>query len=245
MEPAVLRDDMVDSLEHEAKAVVRSEQVGLAMREVPRHEFVDADRAAYADISHQEHGTRVLSPSEAARLLELVDVRPGHSVLVVGVGVGYTAAVLAEIVDGRSVHAVDITRSLVYAARENLAAAGHGEVLVDCRDGADGLPEYAPYDRILLEAAAVRPPPALLDQLAPEGKLVLPQGNATQRLTVIESSGDVEEHGTVAFAPLLVEGEQADAIERNRTAREDREHAERAAQSRHCWEREWIDWDGV
>ncbi len=245
MEPAVLRDDMVDSLEHEAKAVVRSEQVGLAMREVPRHEFVDADRAAYADISHQEHGTRVLSPSEAARLLELVDVRPEHSVLVVGVGVGYTAAVLAEIVDARNVHAIDITRSLVYAARENLAAAGHDEVLVDCRDGADGFPEYAPYDRILLEAAAVRPPPALLDQLAPEGKLVLPQGNGTQRLTVVESGGDVEEHGTVAFAPLLVEGEQADAIERNRTAREDREHAERAAQSRHGWEREWIDWDGV
>ena len=243
METAVLRDDMVDSLEHEAKAVVRSEQIGLAMREVPRHEFVEADRAAYADISHRESGTRVLSPSEAARLLELLDIKPDHSVLVVGVGVGYTAAVLAEIVGPRNVHAVDITRSLVYAARENLAAAGHEEVLVDYRDGAEGLPEYAPYDRILLEAAAVEPPQTLREQLAADGKLVLPQGNGTQRLTVVKADGSVEAHGTVAFAPLLVEGEQADAIERNRTAREDREHAERAAQSRHGWERDWIDWE--
>ncbi len=245
MEPAILRDDMVDSLEHEAKRVVRSERIGLAMREVPRHEFVEAERAAYADISHQEHGTRVLSPSDAARLLELLDIEPEQSVLIVGVGVGYTAAVIAEIVGARNVHAVDITRSLVYRARKNLAAAGHEEVLVDWRDGAEGLPEYAPYDRILLEAAAVRPPPALHDQLAADGKLVMPHGTGEQRLSVVDADGDVEEHGNAAFAPLLVEGEQVDAIERNRTAREDREHAQRSAESRHGWERDWIDWDGV
>jgi protein-L-isoaspartate(D-aspartate) O-methyltransferase len=243
MDLAVLRDDMVDSLEHEAKQAVRSERLSVAMREVPRHEFVDDDRAAYADTSHWHAGVRILSPSAAARLLEPLDVEPGHDVLVVGVGVGYTAAVVAEIAGGRNVHAIDITRSLVHGARSNLATAGYGDVLVDCRDGADGLPEYAPYDRILLEAAAVRPPAALREQLADGGRLVMPRGANDQTLTVFDTDGVVEEHGTVAFAPLLVEGEQVDAVERNRTEREDREFARREAQTRRGWQRDWIDWD--
>ncbi|PSQ28050.1 protein-L-isoaspartate O-methyltransferase [Halobacteriales archaeon SW_10_68_16] len=193
MEPAVLRDDMVDSLEHESKGCVHSETVSVAMRAVPRHEFVDDERGAYADRAFERFGTRVLAPSTAGRLLEAVDSEPDDSVLVVGAGVGYTAAVLAEIVGDRSVQAVDITRRLVYEARENLASAGYGGVLVDRRDGAEGFPEYAPYDRVLLE---------------------------------------------------LVEGEQADTVERNRTRREDREFAQRDARRRKGWELDWIDWDG-
>jgi protein-L-isoaspartate(D-aspartate) O-methyltransferase len=243
MEPAVLRDDMVDSLEHEAKAVVRSDAVGLAMREVPRHEFVDDERSAYADTAHRCMGTRVLAPSTAARLLEALDPSDGDEVLVVGAGVGYTAAVLAEIVGARHVHAIDITRRLVFEARENLAKAGYGEVLVDCRDGAEGLAEYAPFDRILVEAAAVEPPVALRRQLADGGRLVMPLGAGQQSLTVSDAAGDRERLGGVAFAPLLVEGEQAGAVERNRTAREERERAERTAQRRAGWEQDWIDWD--
>ena len=243
MEPAVLRDDMVDSLEHEAKGVVRSDRVGIAMRAVPRHEFVEDEEAAYADVAHQKHGTRVLSPSTAARLLEALEVEPDDEVLVVGVGVGYTAAVLAELTAPRRVHAVDITRRLVLEARSNLASAGYEAVLVDCRDGADGLSEYAPFDRILVEAAAVRPPDQLVDQLAPGGRLVFPMGSAQQTLTAVEADGSLLDHGSVAFDPLYVEGEQPGAIERNRTAREDRERAERAAQRRHGWEQDWIDWE--
>ena len=243
MEPAVLRDDMVDSLEHEAKAVVRSDRVGLAMREVPRHEFVEDEQGAYADVAHRKHGTRVLSPSTAARLLEALDAGPDDEVLVVGAGVGYTAAVLAEITAPRRVHAVDITRRLVIEARANLASAGYDAVLVDRRNGADGLPEYAPFDRILVEAAAVRPPRALVDQLTPDGRMVVPLGAGEQTLTVVDADGSLEGHGSVAFEPLFVEGEQPGAIERNRTAREDRERAERAAQRRTGWEQDWIDWD--
>ena len=243
MEPRLLREDMVDSLEHEAKAVVRSDRVGLAMREVPRQEFVPEDRSAYADTAHSHLGTRVLAPSTAARLLETADLRPDHDVLIVGVGVGYTAAVAAEIAGGRRVHAIDITRSLVYEARENLAGAGYDEVLVDCRDGARGLPEYAPFDRIVLEAAAVSPPPALLEQLAPDGRLTMPLGTGVQTLSVVDPDGERTEHGTVAFEPLLVDGEQAGAIERNRTAREDAEFARRHERRRAGWERDWIDWD--
>jgi protein-L-isoaspartate(D-aspartate) O-methyltransferase len=244
MDPAVLRDDMVDSLEHESKGCVHSESISVAMRAVPRHEFVTDERGAYADRPFERLGTRVLAPSTAGRLLEALSPDPSDSVLVVGAGVGYTAAVLAELVGEDAVQAIDITRRLVYEARENLARADYGGVLVDCRDGANGFPEYAPYDRILLEAAAVRPPEALLDQLTPDGRLVMPLGAHEQALSVVEADGDVERLGSCAFDPMLVEGEQADTVERNRTRREDREFAERDARRRKGWELDWIDWDG-
>jgi protein-L-isoaspartate(D-aspartate) O-methyltransferase len=243
MEPAVLRDDMVDSLQHESKRCVRSEAVSVAMREVPRHEFVDDERGAYADRAFQQFGTRVLAPSTVGRLFELLRPSADDSVLVVGAGVGYTTALAAEIVGSRNVHAIDITRKLVYEARENLSSAGYDEVLVDCRDGAEGLPEYAPYDRILVEAAAVNPPQALLDQLSDDGKLVMPHGTHEQSLAVVDSKGNIERYGGCAFAPLLVDGEQAGTVERNRTHREDREFAQRDARRKRGWELDWIDWD--
>jgi len=245
MDPAVLRDDMVDSLQHESKGCVRSSTVADAMRTVPRESFVEDDRSAYADRPFEHLGTRVLAPSTAARLFEALDARENDSVLVVGVGVGYTAAVLAELVGERNVHAIDITRRVVYDARSNLADAGYEGVLVDRRDGAEGLPEYAPYDRILLEAAAVRPPAALVDQLATGGRLVMPHGAGEQSLAVVEDGEIAERLGGVAFQPMLVEGEQADTVERNRTRREDREFARRNAESATGWEQDWIDWDGA
>jgi protein-L-isoaspartate(D-aspartate) O-methyltransferase len=243
MEFAAVREDMVDSLEHDTKAVVDAEPVGAAMRVVPRHEFVDAEHRAYTDQSFTHRGTTVLSPSVAGRLLEALAPEPGDSVLVVGAGVGYTVAVLAEIAGAEHVQAVDISRDLVHDARRNLRESGYDAVLVDCRDGADGLPEYAPYDRILLEASVTRVPQALKEQLAPRGRLVAPQGRGDQRLVAVEDGAVVDEFGPIGFRPLLVDGEQAAARPRNRTAREDQEHAARAARRRQGWQRTWIDWD--
>lgn len=242
MELAVLREDMVDGLEHDSKAVLESEAIAVAMREVPRHEFVPDERTAYADRDHEQLGTRVLAPRLAARLLEALD--PEGTVLVVGAGVGYTVAVIAELVGGTNVHAVDIARPVVAEARDNLARAGYDGVLVDCRDGARGLPEYAPFDRILIEAAAIEPPHALLDQLADAGRLVYPQADSRgQRLTAVDAGGTTQ-LGTVSFDPLLVEGEQSGAIERNRTEREDREYAHQRMTARAGWELDWLEWDG-
>ncbi|MFB6170895.1 MAG: protein-L-isoaspartate O-methyltransferase [Haloarculaceae archaeon] len=247
MDPAVLREDMVDSLEHEAKGYVRSERVGIAMREVPRHAFLDDERSAYADRSFERLGTRVLAPSTAARLLEALAPAESDSVLVVGTGVGYTTAVAAEIAGSQHVQTIDISRRLVYEARNNLASAGYGDVLVDCRNGNDGLPEYAPYDRILVEAAAIEPPRSLLAQLVPErGRLVFPAGGNDQTLVAVERRTDgyevVGRYGPVSFRPMLVEGEQTGSIERNRTRREDLEFAARARERRRGWEQDWIDW---
>jgi protein-L-isoaspartate(D-aspartate) O-methyltransferase len=245
MEYAALRDEMVASLQHDTKAVVGAEPVGRAMRAVPRHEFVDEGHRSYMDQSFEHRGTTVLAPSIVGRLLEALAVEPDDSVLVVGAGVGYTAAVLAEIVGPTRVHAVDITRQVVYDARRNLRSAGYEAVLVDCRDGADGLPEYAPFDRILVEAAAVRPPEALRRQLADDGRLVMPLGTGDQRLVAIEGDNEVADFGPVGFAPLLVDGEQTGAVERNRTHREDVERAMKEAERRRGWERDWIDWDSA
>ncbi|MFA9428305.1 protein-L-isoaspartate O-methyltransferase [Natronorubrum sp. A-ect3] len=243
MDPAVLRADMVDSLEYPAKDVLQDEAVAIAMRDVPRHQFLDDDRSAYADREHEVLGTRVLAPSTVARLLQALALEDDNTVLIVGVGVGYTAAVTAELVGERNVHAVDISRPLVNHARANLTSAGYDGVLVDCRDGANGLPEYAPFDRILLEAATVEPPRALREQLTADGRLVLPRGSQRQRLEAISATGDRTQFGAVSFGPLLIEGEQSGAVERNRMAREDREHAIRRAESRRGWEHDWIEWE--
>ncbi|WP_306055209.1 protein-L-isoaspartate O-methyltransferase family protein [Natronococcus wangiae] len=243
MDPAVLREDMVDGLEFPAKGVLSDEAVAVAMREVPRHAFLDDERTAYADREHEVLGTRVLSPSTVARLFQALALEGDDDVLIVGAGVGYTAAVAAELVGETNVHAVDISRPLVAEARRNLEAAGYQGVLVDRRDGARGFPEYAPFDRILLEAAAVEPPRALLTQLADGGRLVFPRGAHRQRLEAIESDGTVDRFDAVSFDPLLVEGEQSGTVERNRTDREDREYARRRAEARTGWEQEWIEWE--
>ena len=255
MDPGDLRDEMVDSLE--ARLPIDA-AISLAMRTVPRRTFVDD--APYRGQGEDVAGTTVLAPETVARLLTALDVTPRAAatpdadaadadatgdVLVVGAGVGYTAALLAELVGETRVHAVDIDRQLVYIARSNLESAGYPGVLVDARDGADGLPEYAPFDRILVEAAAVAPPERLVDQLAPDGRLVLPLGGPDQSLAVVDAAGEVRERaGPVAFDPLLVDGEQGSAPVRNRTVREDRERSESDGYFAETgWEQEWIDWD--
>ena len=243
MDAAVLREDMVDGLEHALDGL--DDAVARAMREVPRHRFVP--ERPYDNRASDFEGTHVLAPATAARLLTALSPDPESTTLVVGAGVGYTAAVLAEMTDERRVHAVDITRRIVYAARHNLRKAGYDAAFVDCRDGARGLPEYAPFDRILVEAASVRPPAALADQLAEGGRLVMPHGGPDQTLAAFEPGPDgierVETFGPVALGPLLVEGEQAGSLRRNRTEREDREFAEQGYFAPTGWEQNWIDWD--
>ncbi len=253
MDFGALREDMVDGLESDLKAVLESEALGVAMREVPRHEFVPDERSAYADCAHERLGTRILAPRTVARLLEALalalESEGVHSenttVLVVGAGVGYSAAVIAELVGSRNVHAVDIARPMVVEARENLARAGYEGVLVDRRDGASGLPEYAPFDRILIEAAAVSPPPALIEQLTETGRLVYPHvGPRGQRLVAVDADGERRTFDSVSFKPLLVEGEQFGSVERNRTDREDLEFATQRTAARAGWELDWLEWDG-
>lgn len=244
MDEATLREDMVEGLEHVLDRSLGTAVVS-ALRTVPREAFVET--APYQNRSDVIEGTRVLPPATVARLIDALGVDSDDSVLIVGVGVGYTAAVIAEIAGQRNVHAIDIDRVLVSRARENLERAGYGGVLVDRADGDRGYPTYAPYDRILLEAAVVEPPRALLEQTAADGRIALPLGRTEQEIVAIEPTDSdyeiVDRAGGAQFRPMLVDGEQANGPIRNRTRREDAEFARQGYFAKPGWEQEWIDWE--
>jgi len=244
MDRETLRADMLDGLEYSLDEPLGADIVD-ALQKVPRHEFTNPEAATGAD----SPDSRILQPELVARLLIALDANPGDETLIVGSGVGYTAAALAEIVGGRHVHAVDIDRQLVSLARQNLQSTGYDQVLVDRRDGANGYPEYAPFDRVLVESSVVEPPRALVDQLAPGGRLVIPQGTTSQTLVAFEQDAEsrtveiAAEFGPIQFRPMLVDGEQSSTPARNRTEREDSEFDEQGYFAPSGWEYEWLDWD--
>ena len=244
MDHETLRADMVDGLEHALERPLGAAVLD-ALGTVPRHTFVDD---AYEPGSDEVAGSRVLGIRTVARLLAALDANEGDETLLVGVGVGYTAAVLAEIVGGRHVHAIDIDRQLVHLARDNLGTAGYDAVLVDRRDGAAGYPEYAPFDRVLIESAVHDVPRAIREQLGETGRIVFPRGTTDQTLVAVEPADNggldtVGAFGSVGFRPMLVDGEQPSGHERNRTRREDAEFDAQGYFAKTGWEYEWLDWD--
>jgi len=263
MDEASLRADMIERLEHQIGETL-DESVLAALQRISREPFVDDGPSTGGESGRGAgggNGDRSLALETVVRLISALDTHEGDDVLVVGAGVGYSVALLAEIAGAKHVHAVDIDREAVAIARSNLSTAGYDAVLVDRRDGANGLPEYAPYDRILLEASVVEPPRALREQLADGGRIVYPRGTAVQTLAAIEpdsaeaaSDGTtddddapagfrtVETAGPARLQPMLVAGELR-GVERNRTRREDAERAEQGHFARHGWEQDWIDWD--
>jgi protein-L-isoaspartate(D-aspartate) O-methyltransferase len=180
-----------------------------AMRRVPRHEFVPIELRAVAYGDHPlpiGHGQTISQPYIVAYMTELIRPVPGMKVLEVGTGSGYQAAVLAEI--GCEVYTVEIFAALATAARERLQRLDY-RVAVRHADGHFGLPEHAPFDAILVTAAAGYIPPALIEQLKPGGRMVIPVGSVygVQNLIMIEkrAADDVRTHTLlpVRFVPLL------------------------------------------
>jgi protein-L-isoaspartate(D-aspartate) O-methyltransferase len=162
-----------------------------AMARVPREFFVpEGERArAYEDEPLPiGFGQTISQPLMVALICQEASVRPGHRVLDVGAGSGYQAAVLAEL--GATVHAVERVPELAEFARANLERTGYDQrVAVHVGDGTLGLPEHAPFDRIVVAAAAPQPPASLYSQLVPNGRLVVPVGGRRdQRLEVIVAS---------------------------------------------------------
>jgi protein-L-isoaspartate(D-aspartate) O-methyltransferase len=157
-----------------------------ALLDVPRHLFVPEQLAAvaYQDTPLPIGFDKTLSqPFIAAAMIELLELQPGQKVLEVGTGLGYQATVMAEM--GAEVFSVDVVEEFVEAACVRFAALG-SSVQARVGDGSKGWAEHAPFDAILVTAAASEPPPALLGQLAPGGRLVIPLGGAdAQQLTVV------------------------------------------------------------
>ena len=180
-----------------------------AMDEVPRERFVEADFAecAYADQALPiACGQTISQPYVVAYMTERLDLRPRHRVLEVGTGSGYQAAVLSRLAG--AVVSVERYRTLAEVARGRLAALGYDNVTVVTGDGLAGVPEHAPYDRIIVTAAAERLPDALVDQLADDGVMVLPLGPhaGAQRIVKLAKGKDGlkrEDLIWVRFVPLL------------------------------------------
>ncbi|SFD42674.1 methyltransferase, FxLD system [Streptomyces aidingensis] len=178
-----LRNALVDRIR--ANGHARTAQVENALRTVPRHLFVpdatleDAYANAPVHIKYDTDGTSIScasQPGVVALMLDQLDVRPGDRILELGAGSGYNAALLAHLAGPQGhVTTIDVDEDLVDGARTHLATAGCTNVQALTRDGALGHPEGAPYDRIIATVGAHGIPHAWLDQLAPGGRLLVPQ----------------------------------------------------------------------
>ena len=202
-----LREQMV---EQQIKARgISNRNVIAAMLKVPRHMFVPDDMVPYAYDDYPlpiGEGQTISQPYIVALMTELLEPKPTDVVLEIGTGSGYQAAVLAQIV--KKVYSVERISKLAEFARKNLKMLGINNVEVILGDGWYGLPEHAPYNGIIVTAAPEDVPKPLLDQLADEGRLVIPIGTDFQRLWVIRREGEIFERIPsipVRFVPLISE----------------------------------------
>ncbi len=190
-----------------------AQSVMAAMGRVPRHRFVPEDQVPYAYDNRPlpiGHGQTISQPYIVALMTDLVQPQPGQTVLEIGTGSGYQAAVLAELV-GR-VYSIEIIEPLARQAAERLKALGYVHVETRAGDGYYGWEEAAPFDAIVVTAAASHVPPSLIRQLKPGGRMVIPVGAhfLAQYLLLVEKKVDGEvttrQILPVRFVPLTGSG---------------------------------------
>jgi protein-L-isoaspartate(D-aspartate) O-methyltransferase len=187
---------------------IGDERVLDAMLRVPRHEFAPE---RYRDQAYEDHplpigeGQTISQPYIVARMLEALAIQPASKVLEVGTGSGYLTALLAEL--AAQVVSVERHAALADAARELLVGLGYTNVRVIVGDGSHGFAEAAPYDVIIVSAAAAEVPPPLLEQLAEGGRMIIPVGaEDSQQLQLIRlenGQGRISLHELCRFVPLV------------------------------------------
>ncbi len=164
-----------------------------ALAKVPRHRFVPDDQEKYAYKNRPlpiGYGQTISQPYIVALMTDLLNVKPGQRVLEIGTGSGYQAAILAEL--GAQVYTIEIVEPLGKRAEAVLAAEGYDNVTVRVGDGYYGWEVHAPFDAIIVTAAASHVPPPLVRQLKPGGRMVIPVGAQflTQHLQLVEKEAD-------------------------------------------------------
>ena len=215
---AALRQIMLREIASSTSAV--SDEIGKAtlddrvmsaIRKLPRHEFVPHELKSYAYLNTPlpiGHGKTISQPFIVALMTDLLELRPTDVVLEIGTGLGYQAAVLAEL--AAQVYSIEIIAELADQAAERFRRIGSNNIKCRTGYGNYGWPEHAPFDKIIVTAASELVPPALLQQLKPGGRMVLPAGlEATQKLMLVEKSAEgrinVIEGLPVRFATLETE----------------------------------------
>jgi protein-L-isoaspartate(D-aspartate) O-methyltransferase len=210
------REALLDTLDHEVSAYgigddrrALDPRVRAAMAKVPRERFVpdESALAAYANrplpIGHRQ---TISQPLIVAAMTQLLHIEPGAHILEVGTGSGYQAAVLAELAG--QVSTIEVVAPLAQSAKELLGELGYHNIAFRVGDGAAGWPERAPFDGIIVTAAAPEIPQALVDQLKPGGRMVIPvgAGPGSQDLVLVEKDTDGRVRNrdlfSVAFVPL-------------------------------------------
>ena len=186
---------------------IQDTRVLTVMGNLPRHCFISPDDLAWAYADGPlpiGHGQTISQPYIVALMTELLKLKPIDRVLEVGSGSGYQAAVLGEL--AAEVHSIEVIPELARQAEKTLTGLGYTNIHVHIGDGSLGWLEAAPYNRILVAAAAPEVPPALLDQLAEGGQLVIPVGSrSVQQLEVWRRTGQEFSHQKnvdVCFVPL-------------------------------------------
>lgn len=199
------RKKLVAELKHKG---ISDEEVLRAIDTVPRHLFMDAAFLIHAYVDKAfpiSSGQTISQPYTVAVQTSLLKVKKRDKILEVGTGSGYQAAVLAEM--GAKVYTIERYRELFVKAQHTVTSLGYS-VDFFYGDGADGKPQYGPFDGIIITAAAQEIPQTLLNQLRTGGRLVVPLGNSgSQVMTVVERTGsenfEYSEHGNFVFVPML------------------------------------------
>lgn len=179
-----------------------SSEVMSAMARVPRHAFVPEEMQQYAYDNGPlpiGHGQTISQPYIVALMSELLQVGEGDTVLEIGTGSGYQTAVLSQLV--HQVYSIEVVEALGLLAKARLSHLGYHNIETTIGDGYLGWPEHAPYDGIIVTAAAAQIPPPLEEQLKPGARLVIPvsDGFMGQQLVVVEKGMD----GTISREPIL------------------------------------------
>lgn len=200
-----MRKKLIETLR---KKGIQDEKILVAMAELPRHYFIDTAFAkwAYTDKAFPIGNEQTISqPYTVAIQTQLLDVKPKEKVLEIGTGSGYQAGILALL--GARVFTIERQEALHLKAKKLLEKLEVGNVRCYFKDGFKGLPEFAPFDKIIVTAGATSPPEKLLEQLKINGKMVIPVGQESQKMLVItrttETDFESRNHGDFKFVPFL------------------------------------------
>lgn len=189
---------------------LNDKKVELAIRKMPRHEFVPLSNKdeAYEDkpISIMKNQT-ISQPSVVSRMTELLDIKEGQKILEIGSGSGWQTAILSYLVGDGKVYTVERHSELAEFAKKNLERLGNSNVKVIFGDGNLGLVEEAPFDRIIITAACKKVPDILLEQLSVNGLLIAPVGGYPQSLVLLKKTNqgiiEMQNQPGYVFVPLL------------------------------------------